>query len=375
MGGTYRKVGKMESEHFSPMLDLFHTDLIKIIYGCLLEGSQATNRIKTELYKLNVYGAHSIFIHLQLIPCCYPGKGSFFKSHLNTPRTEKMFGSLVIVFPTPHEGGVFILRHHGHEWIFDSGKELAQGQPSIGYVAFFSDVEHEVAPVTSGHRITLTYNLYFDDSGPVSANHAVSGHLALPQPENEGAFRDAFLALLENPEFLADGGTLAFGLRNVYPIKNNIKHVYSILKGSDAVVYRGARALGFEPTLYVFYEAMEESWSEGVIIDRVIDFHDIYVDDDLDNLFCTIDKEGGLFVNGEDGSREITDWGAVPEQLAWVTPRLPVNRQKDSCPSLYGGWLTWNVCLVVRIGMAGERLVYPTVAELNRRNRVNWEGT
>ena len=45
------------------MLDLFHTDLIKIIYGCLLEGSQATNRIKTELYKLNVYGAHSIFIH------------------------------------------------------------------------------------------------------------------------------------------------------------------------------------------------------------------------------------------------------------------------------------------------------------------------
>ena len=92
-----------------------------------------------------------------------------------------MFGSLVIVFPTPHEGGALHLRHRGHEWIFDSGQALtAKSQSSIGYVAFFSDIEHEVAPVTSGHRITLTYNLFFDDGGPVSANDAVSEHLSPP---------------------------------------------------------------------------------------------------------------------------------------------------------------------------------------------------
>ena len=86
-----------------------------------------------------------------------------------------MFRSLVIVFPTLHEGGALLLRHRGHEWIFDSGQALAaKDTPSIGYAAFFSDIEHEVAPVTSGHRITLTYNLYFDDGGPVSANDAVS---------------------------------------------------------------------------------------------------------------------------------------------------------------------------------------------------------
>jgi hypothetical protein len=69
-----------------------------------------------------------------------------------------MFGSLVIVFPTPHEGGALHLRHRGNEWIFDSGQALADStsQPSIGYVAFFSDIEHEIAPVTSGHRVTLT---------------------------------------------------------------------------------------------------------------------------------------------------------------------------------------------------------------------------
>lgn len=72
-----------------------------------------------------------------------------------------MFGSLVIVFPTAHVGGALRLRHGGTEWTFDSATEvLNQPTPSIGYVAFFSDVEHEVTPVTSGHRVTLTYNLY-----------------------------------------------------------------------------------------------------------------------------------------------------------------------------------------------------------------------
>jgi hypothetical protein len=130
----------------------------------------------------------------------------------------------------------------------------AEGQSSIGYVACFRDIEHEVAPVISGHRITLTYNLYFDDGGPVSANGVVSKRLSPPQLPNEGALREAFTALLENPEFLADGGTLAFGLRHVYPIQTSLKHVFSVLKGSDGVTYQIFRALGYEPVLYVYYE-------------------------------------------------------------------------------------------------------------------------
>ncbi len=75
-----------------------------------------------------------------------------------------MFGSLVVVFPTPHEGGTLVLRHHGKEWTFDSGKILANAPNCVAYVAFFSDVEHEVSPVASGHRVTVTYNLYWDDA-------------------------------------------------------------------------------------------------------------------------------------------------------------------------------------------------------------------
>ena len=64
---TYRKAGKMDSECFSPMLNLFRTDLMRIVREYLLEGTRATKGIMTELYKLNVYSTHLIFILLHLI--------------------------------------------------------------------------------------------------------------------------------------------------------------------------------------------------------------------------------------------------------------------------------------------------------------------
>jgi hypothetical protein len=59
---SYRKAGKMDSECFSLMLDPFHTDLMEIFRGSLLEGTRSTTNIKTEKYKLNVYGTQSIII-------------------------------------------------------------------------------------------------------------------------------------------------------------------------------------------------------------------------------------------------------------------------------------------------------------------------
>ena len=71
-----------------------------------------------------------------------------------------MFGTLVIVLPTPHKGGALLallLRHRGQEWAFDSGEALAaKDQPSM-----LRGIEHEVAPVISGRRITYTYSLSF----------------------------------------------------------------------------------------------------------------------------------------------------------------------------------------------------------------------
>jgi hypothetical protein len=83
----------------------------------------------------------------------------FLQATRGYSRSQKMFGSLIVVFPTPHEAGALIIRHRGQEWAFDSAAALSTMPPSsIGCAAFFSDVKHEVTPVVSGHRVILTYN-------------------------------------------------------------------------------------------------------------------------------------------------------------------------------------------------------------------------
>ena len=57
----------MNSERFASMLDPFHTDLIKIIRGCPLEGLKS---IKAQLDKLDIYSTYLIFVHAYLVLCC-----------------------------------------------------------------------------------------------------------------------------------------------------------------------------------------------------------------------------------------------------------------------------------------------------------------
>jgi hypothetical protein len=297
-----------------------------------------------------------------------PGKGSFFKPHVDTPRSEKMFGSLVIVFPTPHDGGALFLRHQGHEWIFDSAPLATVDQPTIGYVAFFSDIEHEVAPVTSGHRITLTYNLYFDGGGdPVSENDVISEHLVPPELPNQEGFSEAFKTLLGNPEFMAEGGTLAFGLRHVYPIEKSLDHVYDVLKGSDAVVYQSVRALGFEPVLYVYYKDVY-GYPQGAMVDKLMKFSDDCYEES--SVLDAVQEEGGIPVRqvGEKMPERSYSDNRRREPVEWVTPLTTYNRQTGAFVA-YGneatlGWAYGDECMIVRIGKAGDRMAFPTAAQV-----------
>ena len=132
----------------------------------------------------------------------------------------------MIVFPTAHEGGALAIRQHEgkddekvtKEWVFDSSALLADcTESSIAYVAFFSDVEHEVLPVTSGHRVTITYNLYFTESASTVPKQPRG--LSLLQPVGSDVFHvmQALQRLLDDPHILPEGGTLGFGLRHQYP--------------------------------------------------------------------------------------------------------------------------------------------------------------
>ena len=83
-----------------------------------------------------------------------------YSNHRDIPCSGTMFTSLVVVFPTAHEGGALKLCHGSNEQTVDSTTAVAVKTtgPEISYIACYSNVEHEVTPITSGHCVTLAWN-------------------------------------------------------------------------------------------------------------------------------------------------------------------------------------------------------------------------
>ncbi|TFY64815.1 hypothetical protein EVG20_g5823 [Dentipellis fragilis] len=335
---SYRKAGKLDSSSFSTSIVPERTSLIDLVRAGLLEGMDATRPIKVELYKLNVYD-----------------EGSFFKPHQDTPRSESMFGSLVLVFPTPHKGGALVLRDDEKEWTFDSAAALtghAGDTPSIGYVAFFSDVEHEVLPVESGHRLTITFNLYFGDietTGDTTALSSSEASVSPTIPPNEILFKTAFQTLLEDPAFLPDGGTLAFGMHHVYPIKDSLKHIPKLLKGNDALVWRVSKQLGVKPRVYVLYKDGRLT----ALVPTVPNFKG-YCDQEDISLAEQLHRTYHAMVLLDDVKRIDT-----AERVNWVTGMKVLSRVKSPYMA-YGNqaelsYAYGDVCLIVRLGRPGSR--------------------
>jgi hypothetical protein len=113
----------------------FQQILATVTEGLGCEGMNVT----AEFHKLLVYDA-----------------GGFFKAHRDTEKAEGMFGTLVVVLPSAHRGGELVLRHAGREVTVDmSTQEVSE----LRFAAFYADCEHEVRPITEGHRVCLIYNL------------------------------------------------------------------------------------------------------------------------------------------------------------------------------------------------------------------------
>lgn len=76
-------------------------------------------------------------------------------------------------------------------------------QSTIQWAAFYSDCEHEIKDVTTGHRITLTYNLHLVD--------VVGGAFKLPKrivdPDSFPLY-DLIRSMMEEADFMAEGSQI-----------------------------------------------------------------------------------------------------------------------------------------------------------------------
>ncbi|KAJ7583074.1 hypothetical protein C8J56DRAFT_832181 [Mycena floridula] len=332
---SYRRAMKLDSSQFSSRFDLAASGIMDHVKAELAPDSKADMR--AELYKLNIYDT-----------------GAFFKAHKDTPRGNNMIASLVIVFSTAHEGGGLILRHKGEPWTFDSAQLLGSSEkPSVAYVAFYSDIEHEVLPVMSGYRITLTYNLYMESSAKKTYN--IENSIQAP-------LQATLQRLLSNNSFLAKGGKLGFGLQYEYPYASGqkLQSLHQILKGNDAKLYRACQELNLGPKLAVIYGCGDTYEGKAeVLMYEFLDLTRHWQIESSEELVEVLKETGGVVVSAEkgeeyedeDGDEQMIYQVEEHEQVTWVTSPTYINKvsanyicygNEASMSTVYG-----NMCLIV----------------------------
>ena len=139
-------------------------------FGAVLDGVRdelrlpPTTKLRAELHAMLVYG-----------------KGQFFLPHQDSEKDDAMVGTMVVSLPSAHTGGELVVGHGGESVTYRTSKE------ELSFVAFYADCRHEVRPVKSGYRVTLTFNLFADSeavaqgAGPVAdLAHCLTEHFTTP---------------------------------------------------------------------------------------------------------------------------------------------------------------------------------------------------
>ncbi|KAJ7263369.1 hypothetical protein C8J57DRAFT_1512873 [Mycena rebaudengoi] len=258
--------GHLDPHKFATRLDISASGLIDLI---------------TEMNGLDIYGP-----------------GPIVKPYSNNMRPNNMVGSLVVILPVVHAGGVFTVEQGSTIWNFDPASCLAG--PSLAstiflpYVALYHDVLHTISPVHHGYRVTLTYNLFIADRNP-----AVPSICTTTERQLEHKLR----SLLSNPCFLPASGLLAFNLAHKYPMpppphldldwdapptlyarseqRSSAARwgtLLQTLKGCDARYRSICQRVGLSPVIKLLYtiKNAERRSDTDLLLDEVADLSEVY---------------------------------------------------------------------------------------------------
>ncbi|KAF9030947.1 hypothetical protein BDZ89DRAFT_640607 [Hymenopellis radicata] len=189
-------------------------------------------------------------------------EGGHFDWHRDSTHGDDHHGTVLVSLNTAWKGGALLLRHRGVETTFDMQPANKGKLVEMQVVAFYTDVEHKVDPVTEGVRVVLQYDVYVatddycsdreDDEGePIydvintASVQRNSGYELPDVTENDEALElliRTLRASLKQKKIQEVG----FPLRHLYR-QQSILPQY--LKGVNALMYRRLSPL-FEVSLY-----------------------------------------------------------------------------------------------------------------------------
>ncbi|WP_084960222.1 2OG-Fe(II) oxygenase [Thermoactinospora rubra] len=98
--------------------------------------------------------------------------GQFFVTHQDSEKDDAMVATLVVTLPSDHTGGELVVEHRGETM------EYRGSNVAVSLVAFYADCRHQVLPVKTGHRITLTYNLLLTGESDTTVEESLAAELA-----------------------------------------------------------------------------------------------------------------------------------------------------------------------------------------------------
>jgi len=162
---------KLNGRKWSPALRQ-HLDAIREELGL-----SASGKLHAKLEKLTIYGP-----------------GEFFKTHQDTQKADSMFGTLIVLLPSPFKGGAMRIDRQGNGLEYSGGGDSPD---SLGLLAFYADCHHEILPVTQGYRLGLVYQLHYEGAALVAVPGMGSGTV---DPTLRNAVHNHFTVVRADPE-------------------------------------------------------------------------------------------------------------------------------------------------------------------------------
>jgi len=142
-----------------------------------------------------------------------------------------MFASLIIVLPSKFEGGEVHVSHGNNKDVFNISPS---SEFTISALAWYTDVTHEVKPVTSGYRLAISYNIVNASPGLPppqlpDMHSAVSAVEKIFYKWKKGGYDDGDFS-----------GTIVYLLDHQY---SGASLEYTTLKGKDAVLLSNIKGI------------------------------------------------------------------------------------------------------------------------------------
>lgn len=247
-------------------------------------------------------------------------KGQFFAAHQDSEKADAMVATLVVTLPSRHTGGDLAVHDRDRVHAYPAALD------KVSAVVLYADRLHEVRPVRSGHRVSLTFDLLVEQpADPVTeaavvdqAASLLHTHFATPWPAR---WRGEDVGYPRLFGYLLDHQYTAAGLS------------WSRLKGSDVQPAQTLRC------------AVEQLGGEAVL--ALTDIHQVwdaaysppgwrsYDEDDLEDLDELDDVEPGELIDDEIA---VTHW-LLPEapkttevSLGLDTREVGAGRQTATLP-------------------------------------------